>query len=450
MKVLRVLARQIEDVRVQCRTPCLMSSLDHNGTCSHLSHHAQEIDLPQMMDPEYWRKLCPELHVVDRDWQLTVVPMRAAEEVTSDARASIRRIGFTKIPAACLPWRSLNHRALAVAATKLVSHGWNPTWLLMYDEGWSIAHELSDVVERATGNKLNFDVLSWHVSPADVETTAFSPHRDRQPDDAPATFRDDGTSTYSTAWVALTDSTPENSCLYFIPLDRDPGYYGGDDNKPKSDNDPTRRCLPNTEALQHVTADPAEAWSVVIVTHRVIHWGSRGQGRPKGYGLPQVEPRICISFGFADDAFEPAYMSRDKYLPFPPLAQRVTLIASQMIAYHERFPVNVKILKLLYDAVSTNTPYLEPLYRKKVMSEYVRAASATIGGDDRKCVEINKETRKMIDDDADDAILERALDAMIEAGGDDIDDDFDDWEDGDESEVDNSKTATALHNTEFS
>ena len=53
-------------------------------------------------------------------------------------------------------------------------------------------------------------------------------------------------------------------------------------------------------------------------------------------------------------------------------------------------------------------------------------------------------------DDADDAILERALDAMIEAGGDDIDDDFDDWEDGDESEVDNSKTATALHNTEFS
>ena len=39
---------------------------------------------------------------------------------------------------------------------------------------------------------------------------------------------------------------------------------------------------------------------------------------------------------------------------------------------------------------------------------------------------------------------------MIEAGGDDIDDDFDDWEDGDESEVDNSKAATALHNTEFS
>ena len=65
--------------------------------------------------------------------------------------------------------------------------------------------------------------------------------------------------------------------------------------------------------------------------------GQSGTGRPKGYGLPQVEPRICISFGFADDAFEPAYMSRDKYLPFPPLAQRVTLIASQMIAYHERF-----------------------------------------------------------------------------------------------------------------
>lgn len=45
----------------------------------------------------------------------------------------------------------------------------------------------------------------------------FSPHRDRQPDSSPATFRPDGTAMYATLWLPLTDATPENSCLYVIP-----------------------------------------------------------------------------------------------------------------------------------------------------------------------------------------------------------------------------------------
>jgi hypothetical protein len=45
----------------------------------------------------------------------------------------------------------------------------------------------------------------------------FSPHRDRQPDDSPATFRPDGSAMYATMWVPLTPATPENSCLYVIP-----------------------------------------------------------------------------------------------------------------------------------------------------------------------------------------------------------------------------------------
>lgn len=45
----------------------------------------------------------------------------------------------------------------------------------------------------------------------------FSPHRDRQPDDSPATFRPDGSAMYATLWVPLTPATPENSCLYIIP-----------------------------------------------------------------------------------------------------------------------------------------------------------------------------------------------------------------------------------------
>lgn len=71
-----------------------------------------------------------------------------------------------------------------------------------------------------------------------------------------------------------------------------------------------------------------------LPTRRTIHWGSRG--RP---GYPT--PRISISWGCADDAYEPAYFARD-CLPCPPLALRLALAGAQMIVYHERFPAPPK------------------------------------------------------------------------------------------------------------
>ena len=195
------------------------------------SLHAREVDLATMLQPQYWREICPSLHVCDEAFQGSVRPMRGAEleDVAADARERILRDGYTKIHAASLPWKTIAHRELALACVRLMRHGWNPSFLLMYDEAWAVAHELSEVVLNATGNRLNFDALCWHVDPyddlGDDEHTAFSPHRDRQPDDLPSTFRADGSAMYTTAWVALTDAAPENSCLYVIPRRRDPGYY---------------------------------------------------------------------------------------------------------------------------------------------------------------------------------------------------------------------------------
>ena len=33
---------------------------------------------------------------------------------------------------------------------------------------------------------------------------------------------------YVTLWAALTDATPESSCLHFVPCTVDPGYHEGD------------------------------------------------------------------------------------------------------------------------------------------------------------------------------------------------------------------------------
>jgi hypothetical protein len=65
---------------------------------------------------------------------------------------------------------------------------------------------------------------------------------------------------------------------------------------------PTNPLRPQ-ESYQHIRALPCPAGAAVLFTHRIIHWGSRG--RP---GHPT--PRISLSFGCADDAYEAPYFDR--------------------------------------------------------------------------------------------------------------------------------------------
>lgn len=127
------------------------------------ARHAREVDLARMLKPGYWRKICPQLHVMDADYQTGVRPMRHSEDVVAEARSRILEDGYTKIPARCLRWRSVDVRALALGVTQLMQHGWHPSFLLMFDEAWAVAHELSGIILAATGNRLNFDALCWHV-----------------------------------------------------------------------------------------------------------------------------------------------------------------------------------------------------------------------------------------------------------------------------------------------
>ena len=462
--------------------------------------HARLVTPARALDPEYWRSLCPELHVGDEAFTESVRAMSdvgSGDGFAQDVRARIIERGFTKIPSHALPWRTTNHRALARAAMRLMQHGWNPTWLLVYDEAWAVARELSAFVFETTGNRLNHDALLWHVGVHDAAPTAFSPHRDRQPDDARSTFREDGTAMYATAWVPLTDAGPENSCLCFVPAPDDPGYVNGDDDgdggddgddggddgddggdgaatdeddgregafgsaeKPPRETDPLRLALPNKEAYQRIASVPAEAGSVVVFTHRVIHWGSAPPPpTPPSYGETH-EPRVCVSFGFADEEYEPAYLRRGDGgrddAPFPRLRARVALVAAQMVSYHERFACDAKTLGLFHalimgcgseranesgasasKAVATESAnrafFLCPKYKRGVLREYVRAA-AELGAEKASAVERERERGDDLDDDGDDSdavedVMDNALEAMLEAqmAGriDEFEDDFD-------------------------
>jgi len=172
------------------------------------------------------------------------------------------------------------------------------TFVLLYDETLEVAHGAIEILDDAThpSNVFNFDVLAWYIDPRE-NVAGFSPHRDRQPGDAQSSFHADGQAKYVTMWMALSNATPENSCLYVIPKSNDPGYTEGDSdgNGEKKDDDPMWRALPTKESFQNIRALPRQAGQSLLFTHRILHWGSRGN--PNSL---QNEPRVAISFVCSD------------------------------------------------------------------------------------------------------------------------------------------------------
>ena len=82
------------------------------------------------------------------------------------------------------------------------------------------------------GNRNNMDFLAWYIDPGDGSAASpaaagFAPHRDRQPRDIAASFKEGGEPKYLTCWLPFTDASPENSCLYVIPKSADPSYMAG-------------------------------------------------------------------------------------------------------------------------------------------------------------------------------------------------------------------------------
>ena len=67
---------------------------------------------------------------------------------------------------------------------------------------------------------------------------------------------------------------------------------------------------------------PPYEWQ--CVTERAAFAGRDGDG---------VEPRISMSFSFADPEFEPPYITAAGALPFPALELRVALVSAQLINY---------------------------------------------------------------------------------------------------------------------
>jgi hypothetical protein len=272
-----------------------------------------------------------------------------------DLAENLRTRGYFALTATqmALAKSTITHR-MSMAVFRLVAHGYPPTMVLMFDEAWLLGALIGSVCEGSMGNGIG--VGDWYVFLVDPKSghpyMPGPPHRDR-PTAGEASFRGDGAPKYCSVWMALTDATPDNSCLYFVPKSDDPGYHG--------DGDAIPRQLP----WQDIVAQPLATGGLLAFSHRLLHWGSKPQHNNNNSMLP----RMALTLAFADPSFEAEYFDHSQYLPFPPLSLRLGLVAGQQVQYEHLSPLDKNQVALYRRMFYKHKHYFSEAYAEKISSK---------------------------------------------------------------------------------
>ena len=151
------------------------------------------------------------------------------------------------------------------------------------------------------------DYWVWYLDPA-REQAGWKPHREGYVDSDDRNYP----TTSISLWLALSDATAENGCVYVLPKSKDQGY-------PSSVN-------LELDTLQHIRALEARAGSIIGWNQSVFHWGSQSAQWAE-------EPRVSFAMEFS-----PVSQRRD--IPgmldatgLPNFEQRLRLIAMQFEHY---------------------------------------------------------------------------------------------------------------------
>jgi hypothetical protein len=155
--------------------------------------------------------------------------------------------------------------------------GLPPMFALVYDVFYQALGYFHSTLSGILGSNYKLVPNFW-VYYIDTEDTGkgFEPHRDAE---YANTIDANGMPTVLTIWVTITDATPLNSCMYILPLNRDPQY---------ADAITDLKTPANQFALEDIRALPTEAGILSCWDQYVFHWGSRSSKRAQ-------EPRISYA-----------------------------------------------------------------------------------------------------------------------------------------------------------
>jgi hypothetical protein len=258
-----------------------------------------------MLNREYWRTLCPRLNI-DRKLQAHANLNPCSPEKWRQEKSRLDYDGhfvFEKIFAA----DSLTE--IRATIEDLSAHGVPAIFVSLFDEFWEMVHALRPIGQALLGEEYQIfpDYWVWHIDHRKSQA-GWRPHRE-----AVINVPDPDYPTESLSlWVALSDATTENGCMYVLPKSKDKGY--------------PHTIKFDIGTLQHVKALPVPAGSVIGWNQSVFHWGSSNSREATG-------PRISF-------AMELCPISQKRDIPLmmksdhlPSFEERLRLVAMQFVNY---------------------------------------------------------------------------------------------------------------------
>jgi len=244
---------------------------------------------PQLLDHGFWRELNPALAVTDTPFARALEPLPSAWAADPVCQQRLCEEGYLLSPEPLISADEASQ--LADGVNRIVAAGLPSGCALAYDEIYRLFARVARALEPILGPQPHLmldEGWVYFVPPGDgarSHWTAFPPHRDWvRADDELLAGR---LPSMLTGWVALTEASANDSCLYVVPGDADEGFRGTD-----------RFVRREQFRLQDVRAVPALPGQLVLLTSHVAHWGSRSSAWSR-------HARISASFIFQRSDLSP-------------------------------------------------------------------------------------------------------------------------------------------------
>lgn len=273
----------------------------------------QSLSVDTLLEGRFWEQFAPHLHIQGTGYAQAPIPCLHGDVIQA-IQGLVRQEGYFQ--GNFTQWNA-RFAALTDVIARLNQVGLLPVFAFMYDEMWMLAHQLLPVIEGLLGPKYAMlpDFWAWHIDPTKAES-GWRPHRDK----GYKALAPDGSPTSVTLWIALTQATTLNGCMYIVPADRDPTYGTPQDNDWKFQ-------YPDARAL------PANPGDFFIWNQAVLHWGSHASPRAGN------APRMSCAFEFQRTdipAWNQPLLQPRGILSF---ADRMRLIGKQVKQYQHMYPL---------------------------------------------------------------------------------------------------------------
>ena len=277
-----------------------------------------ETRVTRARDASYWRGLSNAIAIGDGA-PLGALPIAPDDQAACDRFFQQER--YFQSPPIVQPASLASMNAVIDA---VVDAGWPAVWAVVSDQFWQCARlpAIAAIVRGRLGAGYAQASQVWiHVVPAVDRAGGWMPHFDG--------FRD----ARVTVWIALTDATPANGCMYLVPPSGLPAGMRTMDLGAQVAMTDVLATLHGARAL------PAPAGAAIGWDFDVLHWGGRASNPSSARRAISL---VFVGGGRDAEADEAPLLPTDGGLP--PFEARVRAAARAIKLYGEREPIARRFL----------------------------------------------------------------------------------------------------------